>query len=420
MAIQGTKIAEGINLYTILDNKFKNCLQGIFFNMPLKKETATTLALLPKLLTAANETFADRTALHAKLESLYGARLKASAEKNGEMQVISFVGDTIADAFAGENLFSQMQTLLQNVITTPKNGTFSQEIFDREKEALREDIRGDVNDKRRYALIRCTEEMCKNEPYGCQAEGVEEDLDKITVDSALAIYKKMLSSARIDIFVTGAFDQKTAEAGARKLADALGGRSTQYPKTIRRLPEPLKTVEEIQDVSQGKLVIGYRTDVDPASDEYYALMMYNGIFGGGTSSKLFNHVREEMSLCYYASSGLERLKGLMLVQSGIEISKYKVALDAILAQEDEMRKGNISEAEFSGTAQGIINQLRSYKASPGLLMGYYRRQVALFEITDIDTAIEKINKVTPEDVQKISQKVKIDTVYFLKGKEGKA
>ncbi len=420
MAIQGTKIAEGINLYTILDNKFKNCLQGVFFSMPLKKETATTLALLPKLLTAANETFEDRTALHAKLETLYGARLKASAEKNGEMQVISFVGDTIADVFAGENLFSQMQTLLQDVLLNPKNNAFSQEVLDREKEALREDIRGVVNDKRRYALIRCAEEMCKDEPYGIRTDGEEENLDAITTESAWAVYREMLATARVDIFVTGAFDLKMAEAGARKLAAALGGRKASYPETIRRLPGAIKTVEEIRDVSQGKLVIGYRTDVDSASDEYSALMMYNGIFGGGTSSKLFNHVREEMSLCYYASSGLERLKGLLFVQSGIEISKYKVALDAILAQEEEIRKGNITEAEFSGTAQGIINQLRSYKASPGLLMGYYRRQVALPEITDIDTAIENIKKVTPEDVQRISRKVKMDTVYFLKGKEANA
>ncbi len=420
MDIQTKKLAEGITLYMLPDGKFKNCVQGIYFSMPLQKETATTLALLPKLLTAGNAHFEDRTALNMQLETLYGARFRAGAEKLGEVHTISFVGDCIADAYAGEDLFSKMQALMQTVICQPKikDAAFDAGVVSREREALREDIKGVVNDKRRYALVRCSEEMCKDEPYGCRADGREEDLDTITPESAYTLYQKMLQTAQVDIFITGAFDVEKAEKGARMLADVLGDRTGGYPKTTRKRAGEVQYVEDKEAVLQGKLVIGYRTDIDSASDEYYALLVYNAVFGGGTSSKLFNNVREKMSLCYYASSALERTKGLLFVQSGIEFSKYKVALDAIIAQGEEIASGTISDAEFSGAVQGICNQLRSYKDSPSLLMGYYRRQLPTGRMTDIDLEIEKIMAVKPEQIPAVARQIHMDTVYFLNGTGG--
>ncbi len=422
MDIQTKKLAEGITLYMLPDEKFKNCVQGVYFNMPLRKESATGLALLPKLLTAGNAEYPDRTAISMQTEMLYGARLQVGTEKTGEIQAVSFVGDSIADRYVGEELFSSVQALLTTIITNPRtaNGAFEEGVFAREKEALREDMKSVVNDKRRFALVRCSEEMCKGEPYGIRAEGMEEDLDVITAESVYTLYQKMLSEARVDIFVTGAFDPEKAQKGAENLARILGGRNASYPETTRKMPKEVQYVEDREAVQQGKLVIGYRTDIDPASDDYFALMVCNGIFGGGTASKLFNHVREKMSLCYYASSGLEKMKGLLFVQSGIEFANYNVALEAIRAQLEEIKAGNISEAEFGGTVQGIVNQLRSYKDSPSLLLGYYRRQAAQGIISDIDTAIAKISAVKPEQIPSVARRIYMDTVYFLNGLGGEA
>lgn len=47
------------------------------------------------------------------------------------------------------------------------------------------------------------------------------------------------------------------------------------------------------------------------------------------TSKLFMNVREKMSLCYYCSSSPDSYKGLLFVQSGIEVENRKVAETAI-------------------------------------------------------------------------------------------
>ena len=67
----------------------------------------------------------------------------------------------------------------------------------------------------------------------------------------------------------------------------------------------------------------------------------NAIFGGTTLSKLFLNVREKLSLCYYASSAMEKMKGLILVSSGIEFDKFQTARDEILAQLEAIRRGEI-------------------------------------------------------------------------------
>ncbi|MFQ9472743.1 MAG: insulinase family protein [Oscillospiraceae bacterium] len=84
---------------------------------------------------------------------------------------------------------------------------------------------------------------------------------------------------------------------------------------------------------RGKLALGFRTGgLTCWEEEYPALVMCNAIFGGTPLSKLFLNVREKLSLCYYASSMLEKMKGLVLVSSGIEFDKYQQARDEILAQ----------------------------------------------------------------------------------------
>ena len=72
-------------------------------------------------------------------------------------------------------------------------------------------------------------------------------------------------------------------------------------------------VKESQEIKQGKLVIGYLTGTRFGDEDYYALQLYNGLFGGFSHSKLFINVREKASLAYYAGSGLESHKGLLIV-----------------------------------------------------------------------------------------------------------
>ena len=101
--------------------------------------------------------------------------------------------------------------------------------------------------------------------------------------------------------------------------------------------------------------------------DFAAIKVFNAIYGGSVTSKLFENVREKLSLCYYASSSCDMHKGIMLVSSGIEETKLAQAKGEILAQLEEIRRGNVSAAELDAARKAVASDLRALTDSCGAL-----------------------------------------------------
>ena len=169
------------------------------------------------------------------------------------------------------------------------------------------------------------------------------------------------------------------------------------------------------DVTQGKLTIGLRTPITAADARFPALMLLNAVYGSGVTSKLFVHIREEQSLCYYAGSSIDKFKGIMLVDSGIEFSNYQVALDGILHQLELCKQGQITEEELESARTHLVSGFRTGMDSPGRLDDYAIGQaIAGLDGSMADMA-QAIGQVTLEQVVEAANTLQTDTVFFLKG-----
>ena len=144
------------------------------------------------------------------------------------------------------------------------------------------------------------------------------------------------------------------------------------------------------------------------------------MFGGTVSSKLFLNVREKLSLCYYASSGYHRSKGIITVSSGIEAQNYEVARREIAAQLEAVQNGDFEPWELEGARSCMLSSLRSREDSAGRLEEYYLGQAATGLWEDTDALLVQLEAVTPERVAEAARSIRLDTVYFLTGKEGAA
>ena len=184
------------------------------------------------------------------------------------------------------------------------------------------------------------------------------------------------------------------------------------------LPAP-QTVTEEMEVNQGKLCLGFTTGVGADDPAFPALYLYNSIFGADVHSKLFQNVREKRSLAYYAYSGLERFKGILLVSSGIECDKFQEAYDEIMLQADAMRKGEFTNEEQKLSLRSIANRLRAMKDSPGALLSYAMTQALLPNPREPEQLMKALSAVTKEEIQAVAQQVQLHTVYFLKNQGGK-
>jgi len=175
--------------------------------------------------------------------------------------------------------------------------------------------------------------------------------------------------------------------------------------------------EEEMDVTQGKLVMGFRLGAVMEEPDFAALNVFNSVFGSGSTSKLFMNVRERLSLCYYASSALNTHKGLMIVSSGIDFDKLEDVKAEIFAQLEDIRNGNISEDEFISAKSGVSSELRSYMDIPSALESFYLSQTLRgLDYGPMEMA-QLVQEVTLDEVTEIAKSVECDMIYFLKGGE---
>ena len=215
--------------------------------------------------------------------------------------------------------------------------------------------------------------------------------------------------------------RKTAADAAEAFREALKklprGVCMAVGTSVVERAEAVREKVETMDVAQGKLAIGLRTGCTAADEGYPALLMMNAIFGGGATSKLFTKVREEMSLCYYAGSSVEKFKGVMLVSSGIETANYETAKKEILNQLEQCRAGNISDYEFDSAKRYILSELKSAADSPGRLDDFYIGNAAAGLGGTLDALAKKIEDITKQEAAAAAKRLTLDTIYFLKGAE---
>ncbi|MDD6483194.1 MAG: pitrilysin family protein [Clostridiales bacterium] len=421
--MQETAINQNITLKLIPMTKLKTTTIGIYIHRPLTKKEASLNALLPSVLKRGCRLCPDTEAIAAYLEDLYGATLASTVIKRGDDHIMHFDLETISDKYAlgGEKLCASLTRLMLSILFEPnvRDGEFDAQIVEQEKNNAKDKISALKNDKRSYASSRCMEEMCEGESFAISRLGTAEGIDEITPRSLYLHYKNIITSSPIDIYVCGEADAEALAAAVREYISGLEFSTPTLPQTqiLKKSDAEKKDVTERMDVTQGKLAIGFRTNTAPTDADYSALLVLNSLYGGGAHSKLFNNVREKLSLAYYASSQLEKFKGLLVVNAGIEFKNEKLAYDESLAQLEEIRRANISEQEFSSSINDILNSLNSYYDDPRYLQNFYLSQHIAGTNRDIEYVKEQIKNVTVDDVVEVSKKLELDTVYFLAGKE---
>ncbi|MCA1030137.1 insulinase family protein [Bacillus timonensis] len=411
----------GLTLHTISTEKYKTNTLVLKLKAPLEEKNVTQRALLPYVLQSETSRFPSSTLLRTYLDDLYGATLNVDLMKKGEYQIITFRMDIANESFLSDQtpLLVKGLELLADIINSPviENNGFKESTVEKEKRSLKQRIQAVYDDKMRYSNLRLVQEMCKNEPYSLHVNGRIEDIDSITPSSLYRYYNHVLQNDEIDLYVVGNIDTQNVESTVKDLFIFKSREKVRSTLNEKKSVENEHEVIEEQDVKQGKLNIGYRTNSTYADNDYYALQLFNGVFGGFSHSKLFINVREKESLAYYAASRVESHKGLLMVMSGIENKNYEKAVSIIKEQMQAMKNGDFSDEEIAQTKAVIKNQLlETVDTARGLVEIFYHNVVSTEE-RQFEEWLEGIDKVTKPEIIDVANKIELDTIYFLKGLE---
>lgn len=416
------EIKKGINLHMIETNKFKTNLIAVFLTTELNRENVTKNALISTILRRGSKNMTSQEEISKQMEEMYGASFDCGLDKIGDNQVLKFYIETVNDNFLPENSENILKNSLEKIleiIFNPyiENDSFKEEYIEQEKNNIKNRIEGKIDNKARYAIDRCIEEMYKDDPYGLYKFGYIEDLEKIDGKNLYQYYKELINNCKIDIFVSGIIDEQIIDfVKSNESIEKIKEREPKYniPKIAEKQQKQEENViTESMNVSQGKLILGLDVNLEN-SDLRYDTLLYNSILGGTANSKLFQNVREKANLAYVASSSYLRYKGNIFINCGIDIENYEKALELIKEQIGNMKKGDFTEQEIENVKKGIVATIKTIKDEQDTQISYYFSQELSQEEVSIDQYIEKVNKITKENIIDIANKVSINTIYFLK------
>ena len=416
--INRRKIADGVYFSSITDKRYKKNLISVAFSTQLSEDTATENVIVPVLLTKCNSKLPTYKAFNNKMSRLYASGIGGTAGRQYDLQTISFGAYYLDDIYAlsGEKMTGIMTDILIDCLTSPvtENGVFSEKFVELEKKTVIDNIETAINDKRSYAIERAMKTICKGEPASVCSYDTVEKAKLITPDSAYKAYRRMLETMPCEIICTGCSD---FEGVAEKFAAAFekAGRHDIENTTIALSPVKTQTEEvtERLTVNQSKLVLGFKSH----SDDDAALVLLQKIFGGTTSSKLFRNVREKMSLCYYCSAARNDLKGIMLVNSGVENENIEKTKEAVIDQLEEIKNGNFTNEDINFAEMAIKNDFKSVADSAGNVSNWY---FDCIRKNDIVTPEEKLGRylgVSKERIIAAAKSMVLDSVYVLTGNE---
>jgi len=419
--IDKRKLSKNVNLHLVKSDKFKTDLVGVYIKRPLNQEEAAKNALLTRVIERATKTYPTAKELAVKLEELYGAVIAADVVKYGEKQVLQFKVQLPNEKLLQEKgIFESGLEILKDILFNPlvENGGFNKDYFENEVNNLRDEIQGRINDKMSYAMERCLEEMCADEPYRIYQYGSVEDLEGITPESLYEHFLKVMTTSEVEICVSGDIDFDATEETVKKALPFTVDQVVPYPNEENgKTVESVKEIEEKFNINQGKLSIGYRTHTPMTDPLYEASVIFAYILGGGANSKLFKNVREKESLCYYIFARNEKYKSIMVIGSGIEFENKDKTLALIDKEFNEMLEGNFTDEDLRIAKDNLKSSLNSISDFQNSFLNYYYSTILSGKAFDIEARKNTIENVTKEDVIKAGMRIEKDTVHFLNKEE---
>ncbi len=426
MDFRREELLPGVWLTAIGTDKFKTGTLSLSLLSQLDSSTAAMNAVIPSVLRCGTTLHPDMESLAMHLESLYGTIAEPVVRRIGEIQATGFYisfpdGKYLPEQ--GKDMLNQACSLLGELLLSPntRGGLLLPDYVNGERAKLVERIRAQKNNKDGWAVQRLIEGMCGFEPFATGRLGSEDAAEAIHYQKLTRQYRELISTAPIELFYCGSadFSRVCAALGEALLTLPRGEINYDIGTDVRMnaLEDQPRQFTDQLNVNQGKLAIGWRLGECMEEPDIAAIRVFNSVFGGSVTSKLFVNVRERLSLCYYASSAVDTHKGLMLVSSGIAFDKLDETRDEIFAQLEAIKRGEVSENELSDAKKSLSSDLRAMHDDPGQLEQYWLSSNLDGEAASPEELAAAAEGVTIEDVVAIANSVCCDAMYFMDGTE---
>ena len=251
----------------------------------------------------------------------------------------------------------------------------------------------------------CTGALYPEHPLGREVLGEEATVEAMTTDRIREFFAQHYRPANVVAAAAGAVDHEVFCADVERRFAGPDGGARPVREAPSEAPQPLAVVK--RKTEQAHLVVAV-PGPDRHSPDRYALSVLNHALGGGTSSRLFQEIREERGLAYSVSSYRSAFHdtGLLAVYAGTAPSRAREVLDLVLAEMDHMAGAGVTERELEVAKGHLVGEMLLSLEDSASRMSRIARSVLLHgEVLSIDEVAARVRAVTLDDVADVAGRV---------------
>ena len=414
-------------LHAITTDKFKRANLTFRFIMPKEARRTPLTKLMLAVLLRGSEKYPTVTDINKKLDELYDVSLSLTSASFGDKCVFTVACKMLDNRFVfdGDDTDVLKETIdvvsdLMNAPLLDQNGLLLSSYVESERKIAIDAVNSLINDQAAYAAKRCSDIMFEGSVLGISSGGDVDTLSSFTARELTENIEYFKQNALVECYYIGSEQPSRV---AKLIGDNFDGFTAcsvnaEYGESaFVSSRDQAKTVREPMDVSQTRIAMGFTCDTTLRDEDYFAMVLANEIFGGMSMSKLFMNVRERKSLCYYCQSSYKSATGTIRVQSGVAPRNCDVAIEEIMYQLDELKRGNVTDAEMEQAKSVVISGFTQLTDSPAATEAFLLRRLLAGVEQTREECIAAVNRVTREQIVAAANKIKLDTVYVLEGNE---
>lgn len=414
-----------INIQKINDKKFKSIYFSFNYTINANKKEMTESAILASIMSKSSRKYNSQKQIEKYLGNLYNTLFDVNVEKIGDLYNIEFKLECINKKYLPDNIdvVSDALKFLYDMIydQSIENGRFDENLVNREKEYIKDKIKEQKDEKLKYGILKMEQILSKDEPFATSVFGDENQIDKITSNDIYNRYINVLNDSCINILISGNLDgydnieEIVKNIFNEKINSNVNAKDLVYDKHIDDSnKKDINETYETQQTTQSVITFGMRIR-NSTTDDFFALNVYNAILGSTPSSKLFQNFREKESLAYTVRSRYYRFKSIIIIYAGIQKKNYEKAKEVVEKQIKDMEDGNITDIEFNAAKDSLVSDLVEWNDSKMSLAKMLFVNAFTNTNYTLNEMIEKIQKVSLQDVINVAKKITLEEIYLLGG-----
>ena len=400
-------------IHLIKIKKFKKNVINISFRQPIKNNIDTIKKdILCNLLILGSNKYKTRRELEIKCEDLFGASINLNNKKAGSYNIFSLTASFLDDKYTLEETRSQTIEFIKEVLFNPLiiNNKFDQNLVSIAKRGYLEDIKSIPDNPTQFSIIKMRELIDSDSLYAFSPYFYIDQINDISNQDLLDTYNDILNNSDVDISIIGDVDDDIIS-----LFDNLPIKQIKYNNSSYSLVKN-NYIQKVDSgkYSQSKLVMAYNLKDLTEIEKTYTAYIFSFILGGSSDSLIFKKLRQENSLCYYADSSYLLFYQMLEINVGLESKNYDKAVSLTKEVIDEISNGNIREEDIIKAKKTYENAWKEIMDNQLSIINMYLSH-EYYNLDYINERIKIINKITKEDIIKLSKKIQLSAIYLLKG-----